>query len=193
MIAYIKGKLLYVEDNSAVLESNGIGYELICSSALKYRLMESGGGEAFTYLSVREDGVSLFGFDSRAEKNMFLKLISVSGIGPKMAIGILSGISLNDLVYAIAASDVKPLSKIKGLGKKTAERLILELREVLSTGDEMISEANVSVGGDGEDAIIALIGLGYSRQQASAAVKSAIDSGAKGLEDIITKALRNFA
>ncbi|MBO7525304.1 MAG: Holliday junction branch migration protein RuvA [Clostridia bacterium] len=193
MIAYIKGKLLYVEDNSAVLESNGIGYELICSSALKYRLMESGGGEAFTYLSVREDGVSLFGFDSRAEKNMFLKLISVSGIGPKMAIGILSGISLNDLVYAIAASDVKTLSKIKGLGKKTAERLILELREVLSTGDEMISETNVSVGGDGEDAIIALIGLGYSRQQASAAVKSAIDGGAKGLEDIITKALRHFA
>ena len=77
MIAYINGKLLYVEDNSAVLESNGIGYELICSSALKYRLMESGGGEAFTYLSVREDGVSLFGFDTKDEKKMFLKLISV--------------------------------------------------------------------------------------------------------------------
>lgn len=194
MIAYIKGKLLYSDDNSLVLENNGIGYELICSSALKCRLINDGGGEAYTYLSVREDGVSLFGFDSRAEKNMFLKLISVSGIGPKMGIGILSGISLNDLVYAIAASDVKTLSRIKGLGKKTAERLILELREAISVeGVSENAEKSVDVGSDGEDAVIALIGLGYSRSQATAAVKAATESGAVGLENIITQALRKFA
>ena len=195
MIAYLKGKLLYAEDNSLVLEANGIGYELICSSACKYRLMQAGGGEVYTYMSVREDGVSLFGFDTRAEKNMFLKLISVSGVGPKMGIGILSGISLNDLVYAIAASDVKTLSKIKGLGKKTAERLILELREAISVDGGAVDAPApaVNVGTDGEDAVIALMGLGYNRSQATSAVKAALDNGAKGLENIIKEALRRFA
>ena len=140
MIAYIKGKILSADDNVLVIENNGLGYEVVCSAAAKTRLLASGGGEVYTYLSVREDGVSLFGFDSPAEKNMFLKLISVSGVGPKMGIGILSGISLNDLAIAIAASDIKTLSKIKGLGKKTAERIVLELREAITLTDPLPSQ-----------------------------------------------------
>lgn len=193
MIAYLKGKVLYSDDNSLVLENGGIGYELICSASARTRLLFEGGGEVYTYLSVREDGVSLFGFNDLAEKNMFLKLISVSGIGPKMGIGILSGISLDDLALAIAASDVKTLSKIKGLGKKTAERLILELREAISVSDTTITSAPIKqekLSPDEEDAVIALMSLGYNRAQATSSVKAAIGSGAKGLENVIRDALK---
>ena len=196
MIAYLKGKVLYSDENSVVLETNGIGYELICSAQSRMRLITEGGGEVYTYMSVREDGVSLFGFDTVAEKNMFLKLISVSGIGPKMGIGILSGISLDDLALAIAASDVKTLSKIKGLGKKTAERLILELREAISVSDagsiSPVARAE-KLSGEEEDAVIALMSLGYNRAQALSSVKAAIESGAKGLENVIREALKRNA
>ena len=94
----------------------------------------------YTYFQVKEDGVALFGFDTKEEKTMFLKLISVSGIGPKIGIGILSGMRVCDLATAIATSDVKTLSKIKGLGKKSAERIILELRESVSAGSSVTGE-----------------------------------------------------
>ena len=201
MIAYLKGNVLYAgENNVLVLENGGIGYEMTCSSAAFTRLLASKGGEVFTYLAVREDGVYLYGFDSIAEKNMFLKLITVSGVGPKMGITVLSGMSLNDLAFAIAASDVKSLSKIKGLGKKTAERIVLELREAIGeVGEVGASSSNngaapaARLSGDGEDAIIALMGLGYTRTQAASSVQAAIEGGAKGLENIIREALRRFA
>ena len=198
MIAYLKGNVLYAgENNVLVLENGGIGYEITCSSAAFTRLLAAKGGEVFTYLAVREDGVSLYGFDSVAEKNMFLKLITVSGVGPKMGITVLSGMSLNDLAFAIAASDIKSLSKIKGLGKKTAERLVLELREAIGeVGDASPVKGAApaaKLSGDGEDAIIALMGLGYSRAQAASSVQAAIEGGADGLENIIREALRRFA
>lgn len=198
MIAYLKGNVLYAgENNVLVLENGGIGYEMTCSSAAFTRLLAAKGGEVFTYLAVREDGVSLYGFDSIAEKNMFLKLITVSGVGPKMGITVLSGMSLNDLAFAIAASDIKSLSKIKGLGKKTAERIVLELREAIGEiGDASPVKGSpqpAKLSGDGEDAIIALMGLGYNRSQASSSVQAAIEGGAKGLENIIREALRRFA
>lgn len=124
MLAYIKGNVLAMTENTVILENNGIGYEIICSSTAAYKLSGAKEGAVFTYLAVRDDGVSLFGFDSLAEKEMFLKLISVSGVGPKMGMTVLSGMSLNDLAFSIASSDVKTLSKIKGLGKKTAERIV---------------------------------------------------------------------
>ena len=199
MIAYLKGSVLYAgENNVLVLENGGIGYEITCSSAAFTRLLAAKGGEVFTYLAVREDGVSLYGFDSIAEKNMFLKLITVSGVGPKMGITVLSGMSLNDLAFAIAASDIKSLSRIKGLGKKTAERIVLELREAIGEVGEAASSNGAAapaakLSGDGEDAIIALMGLGYSRTQAASSVQAAIESGAKGLENVIREALRRFA
>ena len=129
MIGYIKGRVLHSDSGVVLLEVNGVGYELVCSGAAFAKLVTDGQGEAYTYLQVREDGVSLFGFVSPEEKNMFLKLISVSGVGPKAGISILSSMNLGEIALAIATSDVKALSAAKGLGKKTAERIILELRE----------------------------------------------------------------
>ena len=143
MIAYIKGKVIDNFDGGVVLENKGIGYEILCSAEALNRLSANGEGGVYTYLQVREDGLSLFGFDTKDEKTMFLKLISVSGIGPKIGIGILSGMKVCDLATTIATSDVKTLSKIKGLGKKSAERIILELRESVSAGD--IKEVKKSV------------------------------------------------
>lgn len=107
MIGYLKGKVLYSEEGTVLLEVNGVGYELVCSGALFAKLVTDGEGEAYTYLQVREDGVSLFGFVSPEEKRMFLKLVSVSGVGPKMGIAVLSAMNINDLAVAIATSDLK--------------------------------------------------------------------------------------
>mgnify|MGYP002711307112 FL=1 len=128
MIGYIKGNLLNGENGTVLLETNGVGYEIICSASVYVKLLENGGGEVYTYTSVRDDGIFLYGFSDLKEKNLFLKLISVSGVGPKMGITVLSNMSLAKITAAIATSDVKTLSSIKGLGKKTAERIILELR-----------------------------------------------------------------
>ena len=128
---------------------------------------------------------------------MFLKLISISGIGPKMAMSILSGMRVSELATAIATSDVKGLSKIKGLGKKTAERIILELRESVSkeaaeiAADEIPSVVTPFSSED-EDAVIALMGLGFSGVQSRAAVKTAKERGAKSIQDIITFALQSM-
>ena len=130
MINFIQGKVVQKEENLLVVENNGIGYEILVSShtsnSISFLNEEV---KVLTYMQVREDGISLFGFVSKEEKDMFLKLIEVSGIGPKMAIGILSGISLGDLSVAIFRQDVKMLCTIKGLGKKTAERLLVELKD----------------------------------------------------------------
>ena len=98
MIAYLKGKVIDIFDGGVVLENGGIGYELLCTSALFGKLTANKEGGAYTYLQVREDGLSLFGFDTKEEKGTFLKLIAVSGVGPKMAMGILSGMRVNELV-----------------------------------------------------------------------------------------------
>ncbi len=194
MLGYVKGKLIFCDQNTVILETNGIGFEITCSSSLLTRLVKDGGGEAYTYLAVKEDGVSLYGFDNIAEKNMFLKLITVSGVGPKMGITILSGTSLNALAMYIAASDVKSLAKIKGLGKKTAERIIVELREAMQKMPiEKTASKVQNVTGDGENAVMALISLGYNRTEATEAVSRAASDGNENLNDLITGALRYFA
>lgn len=196
MIGYIKGKVLSSENGVVLLENGGTGYEITCSASVYQKLVNDGQGEVYTYLSVREDGVSLYGFESVEEKKMFLKLISVSGVGPKMGITVLSCMKLSDLAGKIATSDVKGLSSIKGLGKKTAERIILELREKI-TAD--FSEENVvkddavfDIGKDGEDAIIALMSLGFTKQECSAAVKSAKAQGISDIEGLIAYAIKNI-
>jgi len=114
MIGYIKGKVIGSDSGVVILENNGIGYEIVCSGALFAKLVTDGAGEAYTYLQVREDGLTLFGFVSVAEKNMFLKLVTVSGVGPKMGIAILSQLNLNEVAIAIATSDLKRLSAVNG-------------------------------------------------------------------------------
>ncbi len=196
MIAFIKGKVIDEFEGGVVLENNGIGYEILCSAALLAKLSAEKEGGVFTYLQVKEDGLSLFGFDNKEEKRMFLKLISVSGIGPKMAMGILSGMRVNELATAIAMNDVKGLSRIKGLGKKTAERIILELRESVSAENAAIaaeeSFAAPLFTSEDEDAIIALMGLGFSGIQSRNAVKTAKEQGAETIQDVISFALKSM-
>jgi len=195
MIGYVKGKVLANTDNLILLENNGIGYEINCSTSAFCALMEKREGAVYTYMQVKEDGVSLFGFHTLEEKKMFLKLISVSGVGAKMGITILSGMSLKDLALAIATSDVKSLSKIKGLGKKSAERIIVELREsVNGIGDssEQLSAIVSAPTPDSENAILALISLGYTKSIAVKAVNDAMQNGASTVEDIIACALRSL-
>ncbi|MCQ2387642.1 MAG: Holliday junction branch migration protein RuvA [Clostridia bacterium] len=197
MIGYVKGNLLSVNDSVVLLENSGIGYEITCSASALESLVKNNGGAVYTYMAVREDGVNLYGFISSEEKAMFLKLISVSGVGPKMGIGILSNMALTDLAVKIATSDIKGLSAIKGLGKKTAERIILELREKVVAGEE---ESSVSVAHTEEvklddsdkDALIALMSLGFTNKESEKAIAEAKQSGAKTIEELMTYAIKHI-
>ena len=197
MIGYIKGKVLYVSLETALIETGGIGYEVICSLTALNSCKVGGETALYTYLQIKEDGATLFGFSNMEEKDLFLKLISVSGIGPKTAVGILSSMSVNDLAIAIATSDVKRLSTVKGLGKKSAERIILELREkVTANPDAKPSKKSglqqeIYSSGD-EDAEVALMTLGFSKAESRQAIARAKEQGAQGLEEIIMLALKGM-
>ena len=196
MIGYLKGKILSLSQDIALIETGGVGYEVLCSASVMSDLMGKDEGEIYTYLQVREDGISLFGFSSPAEKNMFLKLVSVSGVGPKMGIAVLSGMDINSLAVAIASSDVKKLSTVKGLGKKTAERIILELREKVTASEAPAPSkggAPVLPADDGEeDAVVALMSLGFTRAESSRAIERAKSAGASTIEEIIREALKTM-
>ncbi len=189
MIGYIKGNVLYIKDGVALIENNGIGYEVTCSKTAISCFTDK--AEVYTYLAVREDDVSLYGFASIQEKQMFLKLISVSGVGPKMGITILSGMNLNDLAVKIATNDVKGLSTIKGLGKKTAERIILELREKVSAEitDEPEEKGEKPAN---EDAVFALMSLGFTKKECEGVVREAENSGITEISAIVTYALKHI-
>lgn len=198
MIGYLNGNLITAGSNGViVLETGGVGYEVTCSAQAYEVIVNQGKGAIFTYLNVREDGFYLYGFISMEEKSMFLKLISVSGVGPKMGIAILSSMPLNELAFIIASQDVKALSKVKGLGKKTAERIILELRENISQLDlpegakKPSSKAPTAPSID-DDAVIALMSLGFLRAESEKAVASAKERGADTIESIITIALQTI-
>lgn len=195
MIGFLNGNVLSYNENTILLDVGGVGYEVLCSSSATEYLINAKKGGIYTYLSVREDGFYLYGFISKEEKNMFLKLITVSGIGPKMGITILSSMPLNELAFIIASQDVKSLSKVKGLGKKTAERIILELRENISSLDlpegkkstnKSNAEPNIF-----DDAVIALMSLGFSRSDSERAVEFAKDKGLNTIESVITVALQS--
>ncbi len=202
MIAYIRGRALSMDAETAIVEVNGVGYEMYCSGGAFRKITIGETVELYTYLQVKEDGVTLFAFESVKEKSLFLKLVSVSGVGPKMAISILTGLSGDQLVEAIATADVKRLSSVKGLGKKTAEKIVLELHgkisaaEVMSAGADPITTAvnaqtntNALSPAD-EDALSALMGLGFTRAESTQAIKRAHENGATTTEEIIRKALQ---
>ena len=199
MIAYLRGRVLTTTAETAILDVNGVGYEVYCSGGAFKKLVIGEVGELHTYLQVKEDGVTLFGFADPKEKELFLKLITVSGVGPKMGIAILATMSAEEFARAIATADVKGLSKVKGLGKKTAEKIVLELHgkisaaEVLgASGEEVGAETvtTVKTTPQEEEAITALMGLGFTRTESAQAVKKAKELGAKTVEEIIMKALQ---
>ncbi len=186
MIGYLKGELISFKDNTVILSVNGVGYEVNCTSSTTARLINNRGGEVYVYTAVKEDGIYLYGFDNEQEKEMFLKLIGVSGLGPKGALSILSSLGLNATRTCILSSDVKTLSSVKGLGKKTAEKIIVELRGGLPMDDG----GAVSVS-ENDEAVMALTSLGFDRNSAVKAVEKARADGASGLEEVIAVALRN--
>lgn len=192
MYNYIKGIFATAQDNIVVVEANGIGYELNVSNTTLTRLGKIGDEcKVYCYLYVKEDEMSLYGFADLSEKDFFVKLINVSGIGCKMAISLLSSGNLSDIISAIASADVGRLSKIKGIGKKTAERIVLELRDKIAPSAESFVAASygTSVVSANSEAVEALLGLGYTRQEAVAAVAKAEKPGMT-TEEIIIAALK---
>ena len=200
MIAYVKGRVLTTTSETAILDVNGLGYEIYCSGGAFKKLNVGEVAELYTYLQVKEDGVTLFGFESVKEKELFLKLTGVSGVGPKLGIAVLSGLSADELAAAILTADIKRLSAVKGLGKKTAEKIVLELHgkisaeEILSASGETASLAPATpvqkLSAADEDAVSALTGLGFTRTESVNAVKKAREKGANTVEEVIMKALQ---
>ncbi|MBO5851575.1 MAG: Holliday junction branch migration protein RuvA [Clostridia bacterium] len=197
MIGYLNGNVISQNNGVVILETGGVGFEVICSASAYELLANAKKGAIYAYTHVKEDAITLYGFISQEEKSMFLKLISVSGVGPKMGILILSAMPLKDLAYIIASSDVKGLSSVKGLGKKTAERIILELRENISAldlpeGTKSSKKQQEVVDKLDEDGVIALMSLGFNRQDSKRAVEIARSRGADTIETIITIALQTI-
>ncbi|MBV9216874.1 MAG: Holliday junction branch migration protein RuvA [Acidobacteria bacterium] len=195
MIAHLTGKLLEKQANTVIVNVNGVGYEVSIPLSTFYELGEAGSEVSLRiYTHVREDAIQLFGFKSARERDLFLRLISVQGIGPKLAITILSGMSADDMILAIRTDDLPRLTSIPGVGRKTAERLAIELRDKigeLSIGgsSERASLDGPSIPADAvfEDALSALINLGYQRAAAEKALKSASQ---EGTEITVQKLLR---
>ncbi len=197
MIAFLVGTIEQKFENTLVMDVNGVGYELLISSNTLVSLpMEGETAKVLTYLQVSENtGVCLYGFANEEEKALFLKLITVSGVGPKMAITILSGMKLSDLIISISSEDVGLLSKIKGLGKKTAERICLELKDKISAGTLPLLDDNEVKGAYNEnalnDAVETLISLGVNKNEAYRLARSKATAETTA-EEIILKVLREL-
>lgn len=193
MYDYVKGVITENYGNVIVVEANGVGYELNVSTFAAERLAQSGSVvKAYCRLSVREDGMSLFGFYDKAERDVFDKLTLVSGIGAKLALTILSGLNVQALSAAVARQDVKLISSIKGVGKKTAERIVLELKDKFvakAAGEGAPIVSAVAVSDLEDEAATALAGLGFNKQQAIDVVKRVIKDGMT-VEDVILAALK---
>lgn len=184
---------------TVILDVNGVGYEAYCSGEAFRKVAIGEVAELYTYLQVKEDGATLFGFATPREKELFLKVTTVSGVGPKLGISILTGMSADEVAIAIQTADVKRLSKVKGLGKKTAEKLVLELHGKISAAEVMSASGETPTNAAAvaeklspidEDAVAALMGLGFSKAESVQAVKRAKEQGASTVEDIIMRALQ---
>lgn len=192
MYNYIKGTFTYAEDNLIVVEAGGVGYELFASNNTIERLGRIGDEcKVYCYLNVKEDEMSLYGFADKAEKDLFIRMIGVSGIGCKMAISILGSGTMTDIISAITSADINKLSKIKGIGKKTAERLVVELRDKLSVGSGSSAGIPVfaPVANADSEAVEALLSLGFTRQEALAAV-ARVEKPGMSTEQIVFAALK---
>lgn len=200
MFAYIKGSLEIKTTGYVVIEANGIGYKIFMSEPSIEKIGEIGSTvKVHTYLKVREDDVSLFGFNTNEELRMFELLLSVSGIGAKSAITILSNISPSSFALAVISNDVNTLKKLPGIGIKSAQRVILELKDKLKTEDsidkyEVSKEVKEAINEDNKvtEAISALQVLGYSRKEIDMAIEK-LDLANLSVEDIIRKGLNNLA
>jgi Holliday junction DNA helicase RuvA len=184
MIAFLRGRLFSKSPNQAIVECAGVGYDVTISVAT-FTSLPPEGAEArlHIYTHVREDQLALFGFAEPQEKRLFEKLLTISGIGPKLAITVLSGIDADRLVTAIRNSDHATLTRIPGIGKKTAERVVLELKDKLDDMAVAPATASAAYGPAGDDALSALMNLGYARPIAQRAVETAITKQPAAAQD----------
>ncbi len=187
MIGYLTGKIISSKPTQILIDVNGVGYSVNISINTFEKIAGKEIVSLFIYTSVKEDSITLFGFFTQSEKEMFELLISISGIGPKLGLGILSGIMVDDLIYAISNGNVSRLIAIPGIGRKTAERVVLELKNKVNNikPEGVIKETSAK-----DEAIAALTTLGYQRQVAEKIVRDLLSENANyTLEELIRKAL----
>jgi Holliday junction DNA helicase RuvA len=193
LIAQLSGRILRKSPQDAVIDVSGVGYRVLIPVSTFYRLGDEGSEASLRiYTHVREDALQLFGFASETEQALFERLIDVAGVGPRLAINILSGIEAADLVQALRGSDIARLTRIPGVGKKTAERLVVELRDKMPRLVEAeAAAASAPPGGIKEDVVSALANLGYARGDAEKGVERALrDDGSGRFEDLLRRSLR---
>lgn len=193
MIAYLKGTLVSKEPGRAVIEANGVGYCALIPVSTYLKLGEAGRpAELHIHTHLADDSITLFGFSSREEKDMFLKLIQISGIGPKLAMNILSGINPDELEEAVRSSDVARISLIPGVGKKTALRVAMELQDKLESREKLLSARSSP---EREDLISALQNMGFRRKEVEKTVDAVLnaDRNAGDFEKNLRDCLRRLA
>ena len=201
MISYVKGELVAVEEEKVIIDVNGVGFGIFMP-AESMNLLPPIGEEIrlHTYMNVREDAMQLFGFLTRDDLNVFKLVIGVSGIGPKGGLSILSQLSADDLRFAVMANDAKTIAMAPGIGKKTAEKLIIELKDKLSIEDVLqktVEQDSVGTSSNGtsevqKEAMQALAALGYGQTESMKAVKSVAIDDSTTVEDVLKLALKNM-
>ncbi|MBD5097115.1 MAG: Holliday junction branch migration protein RuvA [Lachnospiraceae bacterium] len=195
MISYIKGTVKYLSNEEVIIERDGIGFGILTSQNVINKLRIDDNVTLFTYMHVREDDISLFGFLSQDEKNIFRQLISISGIGPKGALAILSTLSIDELRIAVLSEDYKAIAKANGIGTKTAQRVVIDLKDKLKLEDILPdAEGSVQEEGTGNDnmaeAALALTSLGYSNIEALRALKKVKNNENMSVEELLKAALK---
>lgn len=197
MIAYLHGHILEKQPNRIVVDVGGVGYDVAVPLSTFYGLGEAGSAITLRiHTHVREDALALYGFSTRLEQDLFERLIAISGIGPKVALAVLSGIEPPDLIRAIERGDLARLTAIPGVGKKTSERIVLELRDRLPKVHEPAAAGGTALAPSAlrDDVLSALMNLGYHRPLAEKAVEAAIKSqGSDDFERTLKQALRELA
>lgn len=199
MIAHLQGRLLSKTPNRVIIGAGGVGYEVTIPVSTFYELGEVGAETSlYVYTYVREEAFTLFGFRTEREKSLFEKLLGVAGVGPRLAVTLLSGLEPADLIAAVRKSDVARLVSVPGVGRKTAERLIVELREKLAKfpveEPERVPVSATQAGGVEEDVLSALMNLGYTRPTAESALREAVAASPDGaFEDWLRGSLRLLA
>ena len=202
MISFIRGKIVDSSETSLILENGGIGYEIFMTGvSMEKALRERDEVKIHTYFHIREDAMQLYGFLTKDDLQIFRLLLGVNGIGPKAALGILAALSADELRFAVLSDDVKTISRAPGIGKKTAQKLILELKDKLKLEDafeaklahgEADTDAEVSSFDGSKEAVEALVALGYSSTEALRAVRKVTDVSPDDVEGILKAALKNL-
>lgn len=201
MIAFVRGIAADMTENSVIVETGGIGYEIYMTGEGLSQLHMGEKVKIHTYFQVREDAMQLYGFLKKDDLQMFKLLLGVNGVGPKAAMGVLSGITADELRFAVLSDDVKTLSKAPGIGKKTAQKLIIELKDKLKLEDAFElklahEQEKAAASGDAADgrqeAVAALVALGYSSTDALRAVRKVTEVSPDDVEGLLKAALKNM-